>query len=393
MKKHLSVRYGMIQGCYWMGSSALMGYASVYLLEKGFTNTQIGLLTAVGCILSAILQPALASYADRPESPSVRTMLLGTNLVQLVLVILLAATAGSSSMAVRTLLYGASITLLMLMIPFVNSLGMETIRQGEELDYGIGRGMGSVAYAAASWMLGRLTASFGANVIPVWAIALTLLFLLCVFTFPFEKDRKKTEAEKEKTGAASPVDFLKRYPSFAVVLLGCVLIFTSHNLINSFNYQIAMAKGGGSGEMGNAMTISAVSELPTMFLFGYLLKKKSSVFWFRLSGLFFTLKCVGTFLAFNIPTYYAVQPFQMLGWALINVACVYYVDGIMEPQDSIKGQAYMAMTITVGNVLSSLVGGWLIDAAGVGAMLICASCVAFIGWLIVCMGSKETKTA
>lgn len=71
-----------------------------------------------------------------------------------------------------------------------------------------------------------------------------------------------------------------------VVLLGCILIFMSHSLINSFNYQIAMAKGGGSGEMGNAMTISAVSELPTMFLFGYLLKKKSSVFWLRLSGLF-----------------------------------------------------------------------------------------------------------
>ena len=193
--------------------------------------------------------------------------------------------------------------------------------------------------------------------------------------------------------AAGPVDFLKRYPSFVVVLLGCILIFMSHSLINSFNYQIAMAKGGGSGEMGNAMTISAVSELPTMFLFGYLLKKKSSVFWLRLSGLFFVLKSIGTFLAFNIPTYYAVQPFQMFGWALINVACVYYVDGIMEPQDSIKGQAYMAMTITAGNVMSSLFGGWLIDAAGVGAMLICASLAAFIGWLIVCLGSKEAKTA
>lgn len=68
MKKHLSVRYGTIQGCYWMGYAALMGYASVYLLEKGFTNTQIGLLTAVGCIVSAVLQPALASYADRPEA-------------------------------------------------------------------------------------------------------------------------------------------------------------------------------------------------------------------------------------------------------------------------------------------------------------------------------------
>ena len=70
-----------------------------------------------------------------------------------------------------------------------------------------------------------------------------------------------------------------------------------------------------------------------------------------------------------------------------------YVDGIMEPQDSIKGQAYMAMTITAGNVMSSLFGGWLIDAAGVGAMLICASLAAFIGWLIVCLGSKEAKTA
>ncbi|RHV80175.1 MFS transporter [Blautia sp. OF11-22] len=225
------------------------------------------------------------------------------------------------------------------------------------------------------------------------AIALTILFLICVFRFPFKKDRKKAEAEKEETGAAGPVDFLKRYPSFVVVLLGCILIFMSHSLINSFNYQIAMAKGGGSGEMGNAMTISAVSELPTMFLFGYLLKKKSSVFWLRLSGLFFVLKSIGTFLAFNIPTYYAVQPFQMFGWALINVACVYYVDGIMEPQDSIKGQAYMAMTITAGNVMSSLFGGWLIDAAGVGAMLICASLAAFIGWLIVCLGSKEAKTA
>ena len=374
-----------------MGSSALMGYASVYLLDKGFTNTQIGLLTAVGCILSAVLQPALASYADKPESPSVRTMLLGTNLIQLILTIALAVTAGSSSMVVRTLLYGASITILMLMIPFVNSLGMETIRQGEKLNYGIGRGMGSVAYAIASWMLGRLTASFGADVIPIWAIALTLLFLLCVFTFPFEKDRKKAEEGQEKASADSPAAFLKRYPSFAVVLLGCILIFTSHNLINSFNYQIAMAKGGGSGEMGNAMTISAVSELPTMFLFGYLLKKKSSVFWFRLSGLFFTLKCMGTFLAFNIPTYYAVQPFQMLGWALINVACVYYVDEIMEPQDSIKGQAYMAMTITVGNVISSLAGGWLIDAAGVGVMLICASLAAFFGWMIVCTGTGQNK--
>ncbi len=57
-------------------------------------------------------------------------------------------------MVVRTLLYGASITMLMLMIPFVNSLGMETIRQGEELDYGIRARHGVPLHMRfASWLL------------------------------------------------------------------------------------------------------------------------------------------------------------------------------------------------------------------------------------------------
>lgn len=58
----------------------------------------------------------------------------------------------------------------------------------------------------------------------------------------------------------------------------------------------------------------------------------------------------------------------MFGWALINVACVYYVNGIMEPQDSIKGQAYMAMTITAGNVMSSCL------AAGLSMQPVLARC-------------------
>ena len=53
----------------------------------------------------------------------------------------------------------------------------------------------------------------------------------------------------------------------------------------------------------------------------------------------------------------------------------------------------MALTISGGILMSCLFGVWLIDAAGVGAMLICASLAAFIGWLIVCLGSKEAKTA
>ena len=41
MKKHLSVHYGTIQGCYWMGYAALMGYASVYQIGRASCRERV----------------------------------------------------------------------------------------------------------------------------------------------------------------------------------------------------------------------------------------------------------------------------------------------------------------------------------------------------------------
>lgn len=135
--------------------------------------------------------------------------------------------------------------------------------------------------------------------------------------------------------------------------------------------------------MGLGIALAAVMELPTMFLFGHMLKKARADVWFRLSGIFFLLKALGTLLAPNMPIFYAVQVFQMFGWALITVASVYYVNSIMEEQDAIKGQAYMTMTYTLGCVLGALIGGALIDAAGVNAMLLFAVLSGLVGMVIV----------
>ena len=135
--------------------------------------------------------------------------------------------------------------------------------------------------------------------------------------------------------------------------------------------------------MGLAIAVAAIVELPTMFLFGWMLKKVRVDIWFRISGIFFVLKSLGTLLAPNMMTYYVIQIFQMFGWALITVSSVYYVNSIMEEQDAIKGQAYMTMTYTLGSVLASLAGGVLIDAAGVNSMLGVSVAAGVIGMLII----------
>ena len=141
--KNLTPLYAFIQGLYWMNFAAIMGYSGFYLLGSGFSNTEIGIIIAIAGILSAVLQPVLASYADRPESPSLKKFLQLLLVLQLILGISLLF---CKSILLTGVVYGCGVTLLQLLTPFINSLGMESINQGHNLNFGIARGMGYITH-------------------------------------------------------------------------------------------------------------------------------------------------------------------------------------------------------------------------------------------------------
>lgn len=388
--KNLTPGYSFIQGFYWMNFSAIMGFASLYLLDGGFSNTEIGMIMAIAGIISAILQPMIAGYADRPSSPALKKIVLILVLVQLTLGILLLFSF-QKAFLITGLLYGSTITLLQLLTPFINALGMESINQGKNLNFGVARGMGSVAYAVMSYILGAVAEKTGAVSVPVSISVISLALIAALVFFPFHKT--EMQITEQKTSATNPLVFLMKYKRFSIVLLGCIFIYLSHVLLNSFTFQIVESKGGGSAEMGTSMAIAALIELPTLFLFNFMLKKARCDFWFRICGIFFMLKSLGTLLAPNIPVFYGIQLFQMLGWGLIAVSSVYYVNSIMEKQDAIKGQAYITMTYTLGSVIGALLGGALIDAAGINAMLIFATISSAIGMLILLFATERSSSS
>ena len=377
-EKNPTLTYALVQGLFWMIIAAGVGFVSVYLLEMGFNNTQIGILIAAAGALTAILQPVVASYADRPSSPSIKNIMLIICIIVLGMTILLLLNGGYNFLT--GLLYGGDMVLLQLMIPLVNSLGMESINQGKKLNFGIARGMGSLCYAVTAYGLGLLAADFGVKTIPFSIIIILAGLMLLLNFFPFQKGKERKETAKNSGGL---ICFFKRYQMFCFTLCGCVLIYVSHLLINSFAFQIVQSKGGGSSEMGFILALAAVLELPTMFLFTWMLKKAKADVWLRISGIFYMIKTLSTLLAPTITVLYFVQAFQMFGFALYTVSSVYYVNSIMEEQDAIKGQAYMTMTNSLGSVLGALIGGGLLDAAGTTAMLIFATAAAAVGMTIV----------
>ena len=54
----------------------------------------------------------------------------------------------------------------------------------------------------------------------------------------------------------------------------------------------------------------------------------------------------------------------MGAFALYIPASVYYVNETMAPRDKFKGQAVMTATNTLGGVIGSLLGGFLLDHSG-----------------------------
>ena len=53
--KHLQMKYNLVQMLYWVAAGSLTGYIAVFLQWKGLSNTEIGIVTGMGCILSFVV--------------------------------------------------------------------------------------------------------------------------------------------------------------------------------------------------------------------------------------------------------------------------------------------------------------------------------------------------
>ena len=134
--------------------------------------------------------------------------------------------------------------------------------------------------------------------------------------------------------------------------------------------------------------------MPVMIFFSVLLRRASPRFWVKLSGIGFFLHALVMWLAPNFPVLYAAQVFEATGYALYTVAVVYFVNDLMESGDRVKGQAWFAMTNTIGILLGTSIGGVLLDQVGAGGLLCFATVTAGGGMVLLfaLLRGKETPS-
>ena len=175
MKKNIAtIFYSEAFAMYWCIYCVISSFASVYLLEKGYTNTEIGILLAAANIVSVIIQPLAANLSDRSR----RITVIDVIIIMAVLIgafeLLTLVTKGRS-----LLMFAAYVLMLAFHAgtqPLLNSISMKLARCGISADYGISRGIGSLGYSLMSIAMGSVVAAFGAKLLPLVGV---LAFCSC----------------------------------------------------------------------------------------------------------------------------------------------------------------------------------------------------------------------
>lgn len=386
LKDHtISIRFGALQGLYWMIFSPVSSFASVYLLSKNFSNQNIGWVLALNGILAVLLQPFIGSLADRTSKISLKMYIVAISVMCILM--LGALVLLQLNWVWIAALYVLILALLQTIQPLVNSLVYQYINAGYDVSFGSTRAIGSITFAVLSTILGVWLNSHSTDTLPLIGGSIFVLLLVLVLFIPRVQGQVSlkeslphaTSLEQHGQGKS----FFTKYGRFFVFLFGACCLFVFQTLVNSYLVQIMTPLGAKKSAFGLALTIGAVSELPAFFGFTYLSRRFRANTLLKFAGFCFVARSLIFLFANSVWMIFVGQVFQGLTFAVIIPTAVAYVDQIMEEGDKVKGQTFATGAMTLGGVISSLAGGWLLDHSGVQPMLIFGSIAAAIGFLLM----------
>ena len=384
--KTLTPAFALMQGAVWAACGSIYGYSSVYLLSCGLSNTAIGLLLGGTIGLCFLCQMLAGEALNRRGRRALRTFLTGCALCMAGLCLLLFfLPPGGASVP----LFLAVCLLIQLLPAIINSAGMYEVQLEAALNIGVGRGAGSLGYAVCTVAVGRLLETglkgmFAAGILLSAALAAGSLWFY-----------RRAALRPEDTPAPAPKGgadprFLQSYPRYAFFLTGVVLVMLGHTFVSNYLYQIVDFKGGDELDTGIAGAVAAVSELPALFAFSWLIRRRWCGLWLKLSGGVLLVKLLATLWAPSVPGVWASELLQA-GYGLLTISGIYYAGQAVPHRDAIGAQAYLGAASTLGMFFSLLLGGAVIDRLGVPSLLLAGALSAGAGLLILCRTVRRPR--
>ena len=398
MKNRLNLSYTAVQAAYCMLFAVVLSFSSVYLLPKGYSNTEIGTILALVNIISVLLLPLFGDAADRSKKLSLAQI---TGIFSFILLFLMSMLfLFESRSATLTIIFVVLGGLMVSLSPIINSIAFQYSSFSNPINYGVARSGGSIAYSGISMLLGYLVFTFGTNTIPSVGVAVLVMLLFSLFTteklynsgIALSQDEHGSAKALKVDEPISLIDFVKRNKMLFIFSLGTLLVFFQNAIINNYLFQIIEPIGGTSSDMGTIFSYMAILELPGLFFFDKINKKISCQTMLKISSAAFILKVFFTYTAKSVGLIYFAFAFQLISFPFYLASSVHLVHKLMDRREAVKGQSLISGMMTLSAVFASLWGGMVLDSGGPSQLLLLRTILCVLGSGVVIMTVGKIKS-
>ncbi|MBQ3009111.1 MAG: MFS transporter [Oscillospiraceae bacterium] len=373
----LKNKYNLLYFLYCIAGCCLVEFVTVFLLYRGVSNTQIGLVTGIGCVSTIFLSPYMTGLLTKYEKLNVKNV-LGTTYAFMAAVFVLLAYAPLSAVAVMagyTVIY----CLYMGTYSFLQVMASDYTAAGMDINFGLARGLGSASWAVAALVLGAAVDATNPSVTGATFLVFTVLMLMLMKTMPLAPSQT---SETEKGGSA--ISIIKDYPVYFLVLLGFTLCKVGMSPLLTYLPNIMTNLGGTTSMFGVAIFVMALSETPVMAAADRLMKKIDVMTLIVFGGIAYVVRNFIICFATNVPMLMVGMVFQGFSYGLLTVVVAYYAMYYLKGRDQAMGQTMTTvMTNGFGSTVGNIAGGVLQDTAGIGAMYVFACGATALGALII----------
>ena len=362
---------------FWVfGAGAVMSpFLSVYLRNQGLSGTELGMIWAVGPLITVLTQPIWGLVSDAKGRKKILVFALGISVGMVLLYLPASVFWHFLVLAILMALFRSPV------VPITDSLVLEQLElRDRKADYGKVRLWGALGWSSLSYVGGRAIAAFG---LPIMFVLNSLgnFFTLLLGT---RVEEVKQEGAQKRSVDFSQVKALIGDRRLVLFLLCILLLQSASSPVFSF-LSIYLDNIGASATMiGTATLLEGLSEIPLFLLSGWFIRRIGAKWGVVIGAAAYGLRMLGYSLVRVPELALAFQLLHGLSFSLMYASAVNYVDSLCPTNLRTTGQSMLgAVYWGLGSIIGNTVGGRLVDRIGIFSMFQLGSGLAFITALLM----------
>ena len=361
MKKYINsyFSYFLMFNFYYFSWAVFAALISVYLMDKGFTATEVSFVISASFVSSMATQPLIGMASDK----------FGAKKVNIILFILAAVGGVFFVFASNfiTILIGYSFVLLIL--NGTNPM-IEKAATASPFSYGKIRVWGTIGYATGSQAAGLIYDYISPSAVFVTFIITIILATIGILGTDPKKEPKRTQEYENQN--VLHILFANRKYVYYLIIHGLFAGLVS--MANTYIPTMFTSRGLSASTASIILSLAVICELPIVFFSGKFMDKFSSkslmITAISVTLLQYLSYSVSLPLVFQIITTFMAKHTMGMLFIMVNLKVV---NTLIAPEHQITALAFVATVTNLMSILFQSMGGSFIDTLGYQSLFLIAS--------------------